>query len=130
MSAELVRPIVEGWEQGDFRPRAELVADDLVVTGFTGSGDDVARGAEEIGRYLREFFSEWRDYRIKVERLVEMDDRRVLLEGRQYGVGRTSGISIDESLFVVLVVDDGRVRGMHWHPQRDGALEAAETFSG
>ena len=75
MSAELVRPIVQGWERGDFRPHTELVADDLVLTGFTGSGDD-------------------------------------------------------ETLFVVLVVDDGRVRGMHWHPQRDGALEAPERFSG
>ena len=49
----------------------------------------------------------------------------MLPEGRQYGVGRTSGIPIDETLFVVFRVEGGQVTAMHWHPRRDGALGAA-----
>ena len=36
---QIVRPLIEGWEQGDFRgSRWDVVSDDLVVTGLTGDG--------------------------------------------------------------------------------------------
>lgn len=126
---DLVAPLIAGWERGDFRPRPELLADDLVLTGFTASGNDVARGPGEIEAYLREFFAEWRDYRISVERLTELDDNQILIEGRQHGIGRSSGMVIDETLFVIVTARDGRVSGIHWHARRDGAFAAAARFS-
>src|SRR3712207_4175571 len=116
---EIVQPLVDGWERGDFRPHPSLLALDLVLTGFTVAGEDRAEGAQAISEYLRQFFSEWRDYRISVGRITRLDDRHVLIEGRQHGVGRGSEIEIDETLFVVLAIADGLVRGIHWHARRE-----------
>ena len=121
----VVKPLVESWEKGDFRPHAELLAPNLVLTGFTATGDDRAQGEREIEAYLRQFFAEWSDYRIRADRVVALDDEHLLIEGRQFGVGRASGLKIDETLFVVIAARDGLVHGIHWHAYRDGALHAA-----
>ena len=122
---EIVRPLVEGWERGDFRPRRGVTTDDLVLTGFTSEGGARVQGADEIGTYLREFFEQWADYRIDVASISELGDSHLLLEGNQYGTGRGSGMEIAERLFVVFALRDGQVSELHWHPHREGALEAA-----
>ena len=57
--------------------------------------------------------------------MTTLDDEHVLIEGRQFGVGRASGLRIDETLFIVVAIRDDLVRGIHWHPHREGALHAA-----
>ena len=121
----VVQPLVDGWERGDFRSPPELLAPDLVVTGFTATGDDRAEGAEQIRAYLQQFFAEWRDYRIDAHRVVPLDDAHVLIEGRQWGIGRSSGLEIDETLFVIVAVKDELVTRIHWHAHREGAFRAA-----
>ena len=121
----VVQPLVDGWERGDFRTPPELLAPNLVLTGFTATGDDRAEGAEQIRAYLRQFFAEWREYRIDAHRVVPLDDTHVLIEGRQRGIGRASGLEIDETLFVIVAVEDGLVSSMHWHSHREGAFRAA-----
>jgi ketosteroid isomerase-like protein len=120
-----IRPLIDGWEQGDFAPRPGLLAADLVLTGFTGAGVDRAQGADEIAAYLRDFFSQWRDYRMSTRRVGRLDDEHVLIEGRQHGEGRVSGMHIDETLFVIIQVRDGKVAEIHWHARRDVAFAAA-----
>ena len=120
-----VQPLIDGWEAGDFKPRAELFAPSLVLTGFTPTGDDRVQGAAAIARYLHEFFADWSEYRITAERVSELDDQHVFIEGRQHGIGRTSGIEIDETVFIVVRVEDGLVTAVHWHAYRDGALRNA-----
>ena len=121
-----VQPLIDRWERGDFRAPPEVLAPDLVLTGFTGSGDDDrAEGADQIAAYLKQFLAEWQDYRIDAHRVSALDDEHVLIEGRQRGVGRASGMEIDETLFVIVIVKDGLVSGIHWHAHRDGAFRDA-----
>jgi ketosteroid isomerase-like protein len=120
-----VQPLIDRWERGDFRAPSDLLSPDLVLTGFTATGDDRAEGAEQIAAYLRQFFAEWRDYRIDAQQVTALDGQHVLIEGRQRGIGRASGLEIDETLFVLVAVQDGLVRGIHWHAYRDGAFRAA-----
>ena len=127
---EVIRPLVEGWERGDFRSRPGVTTDDLVLTGFTGDGRTRVQGGNEIGRYLRTFFEQFADYRIDVASISELDDSHLLLEGNQYGTGRGSGMEIAERLFVVFALRDGQVSELHWHPRREGALEAAGLDKG
>ncbi len=121
----IVQPLIDRWERGDFSPPPDLLSPDLVLTGFTGAGEDRAEGPEQIAAYLRQFFAEWRDYRMDAHRVTPLDDQHVLIEGRQLGIGRASGLEIDETLFVVIAVADGLVTGIHWHAYRDGAFSAA-----
>lgn len=122
---ERLRGTLAEWERGNFAAGGEVLAPDVVMSAFIPDGTVVSRGYAEIGSFLREFFAQWRDYRIEVERLVSIDDATVLAEGRQYGTGRTSGLEIAEGQFIVFRFEDGRVSEMYWHPERDGALAAA-----
>jgi hypothetical protein len=83
-----------------------------------------------MARYLREFFAQWRHYRIEVESLTPLDDSTVLLEGRQYGIGKRSGAETVDSLNVVFKFDQVRVVAMYWHPDRAEALKAAGFSDG
>lgn len=122
---EVIRPLVQAWERGDFRPLPGVTTEDLVLTGFTGEGPARLQGADQIASYLRSFFEQFSDYRIDVAAISELDDTHLLLEGNQYGRGRGSGMDIAERLFVVFTLRDDQVSELHWHPRRDGALEAA-----
>ena len=62
---------------------------------------------------------------IEVEQLTDLDDANVLMEGRQYGLGRRSGIRIADRLHIVFHFTDDRVTRMYWHPDREEALKAA-----
>ena len=122
---QAVRPLVEGWEQGDFSPRPGVTTDDLVVTGITGDGHERWQGAEEVGAYLRRIFTQFSDYRIDVAAISELGSSHVLLEGHQYATGRSSDVPIADTLFIVFAVRDGKVSECHWHARREGALDAA-----
>lgn len=45
--------------------------------------------------------------------------------GRQLGIGRSSGVEVTQSLYIVFRFADERLTEMHWHMSREGALEAA-----
>ena len=103
----------------------ESFAPDLLLTGYDSDGTHRARGPEEITDYLRGFFEQFRDYRVEAHGLEQLDGETVLMEGRQFGTGRLSGLEIDETLYIVFRFSSGRLAEMHWHLAREGALEAA-----
>jgi ketosteroid isomerase-like protein len=122
---QLLAPILERWGRGDFSGWDERFAPDLLLTGFDADGQHRARGPEEISDFLRRFFRQFRDYRIEVGRLRQVSEDVVLMEGRQLGTGRLSGVEVRDTLYIVFRFDSGRLTEMHWHPSREGALEAA-----
>ena len=123
---EIIRPLVQGWEQGDFTPKDGVTTDDLVMTGFTPDGVERAQGAKEIAAYLRSrIFSEFSRYWIDVADITSIDDSHLLLSGNQYAVGKASGVEMAETVFIVFALRDGKVSEVHWHQRREGALESA-----
>ena len=123
--AERLRPVLAEWERGNFEAGWDLLSPSIVLSAFVPDGTVVCHGAQEISRYLAEFFAQWRDYRIKVETVSPLDDSTVVVEGRQIGVGKGSGIEINESLTIVFRFAGDQLAAMHWHPQREEALKAA-----
>ena len=121
-----LRPVLAEWERGDFTAGTDIISPDVVLSAFNAPERTVVcHGWEEIRRYLREFLTTWRSYRIEVDRLTPLDDLAVLLEGRQRGVGKGSGVETVDSLYIVFQFDRDQIVAMHWHVDRDGALEAA-----
>lgn len=123
---ERLSPLLRKWARGDFTGWDEVFSSDLLLTAFNAAGPGQARGPEEIGNYLRGFFQQFSDYRIEVGHLEQLTNQTLLMEGRQFGTGRLSGLEIDETLYIVFRFDFGQLTEMHWHPKREGALEAAE----
>ena len=124
-ASELLAPVLERWERGDFWVWDECFAPDLLVTGFDADGSHQGRGPEEITSYLSRFFRQFRNYRIEVGQLDQLSEEIVLMEGRQLGTGRLSGVDIGETLYIVFRFASGRLTEMHWHPKREGAFAAA-----
>jgi len=122
---ERLRPTLAEWERGNFAAGMEVLSPDVTLTALVPDGTVVARGLEEIGQFLREFFTQWSNYRIEVHELKALDDSKVLMEGRQVGIGNASGIEITDSLNIVFEFEEDRVVAMYWHPAREAALEAA-----
>ena len=122
---ETLRPVYVEWAKGNFAAGSDLLAPDLVHTGFVPEGRVTTRGQEEFGRWLREFFSQWEGYRVEADEFVELDDDTVLVAGRQYARGKGSGVDVEESVFNVWVFRGEEVVGLHFDPDRKRALEAA-----
>jgi ketosteroid isomerase-like protein len=124
-ASEILAPILARWAHGDFSGWDECFAPDLLLTAFDPDGAHQARGPEEIGTYLRSFFRQFRDYRIEVEQLEQLSDDTLLMQGRQLGTGRLSGLEIEDDIYIVFRFTAGQLTETHWHPRREGALEAA-----
>jgi ketosteroid isomerase-like protein len=122
---QLLAPILERWERGDFSGWDERFAPDLVLSGFNADGVFWGRGPEEISKNLRQFFRQFRDYRIEPGEFDRIADDVLLMEGRQFATGRLSGVEVSETLYIAFRFDGDRLTEMHWHPSREGALEAA-----
>jgi ketosteroid isomerase-like protein len=120
-----LRPIYEQWARGEFGAGAQLLAPDLVHTGFVPEGRVTTHGEEEFGRWVREFLSQWEGYRVLADEFMQVDDDTVLVSGRQYATGRHSGVEVEESVFNVWVFRGEKVVGLHFDPDRERALEAA-----
>lgn len=120
-----LRPIYEQWARGEFAAGAQLLAPDLVHTGFVPEGRVTTHGVEEFGRWVREFLSQWEGYRVLADEFMQVDDDTVLVSGRQYATGRHSGVEVEESVFNVWVFRGEQVVGLHVDPDRERALEAA-----
>ncbi len=121
-----LRAVLGEWERGNFAAGAEILSPSVVLSSFVPGGPVVSHGWAAVGRHLRDdVFKQWASYRIEVERLTAVGDSHVLMEGRQYGLGRQSRIEVEDRLHIVFRFSGDVVTEMYWHPDRDEALKAA-----
>lgn len=91
---ELVRSIYADWERGDFsssawaHPQIEHIDADGPLAGEAG---ELAR----VGHGLREFLSEWENFRLVADGYRELDEESVLALDHRAGRGRTSGLELE-----------------------------------
>lgn len=90
---DLVRSIYADWERGDFsysgwaHPEIEHTDVEGPLAGATGE-------LAHIGQGVREFLSEWADFRLLADRLQALDAERVLAFDHRAGRSRTSGLEL------------------------------------
>ena len=102
------------WEGGNFAAGTNMRGPEVELSTFIRGGKVLCHGTDEIDRYLGEFFAQWRDYHITVERLQPLDEATVVLEGHQHGVGKGSGAKTTDALTIVFKLDRERITVMHW----------------
>jgi hypothetical protein len=92
-SSDLVRPIIEAWERGDFSDASwadaeiEFVVDDVLSR-------KVSSGVASLGEGWLTFLSSWEEYRVEADEFRERDRDRVIVLVRHGGRGRRSGVEI------------------------------------
>ena len=126
-NVDIVRGMYAEWEQGNMRAGVELFEEDILFTSFMPDSDEsiVARGAEEIEGFLREFLAQWRDYRLSGVEFLDVGDGKVLVKGRQSATGRQSGVAVEDDTHSILTFRDGRVTELRFERDWQKALEAA-----
>jgi hypothetical protein len=93
-NVDLVLSIYADWERGDFsssawaHPQIEHTDADGPLAGEAG---ELAR----VGHGLREFLSEWENFRLVADGYRELDEERVLALDHRAGRGRASGLELE-----------------------------------
>jgi ketosteroid isomerase-like protein len=125
-NVEVVRAMYERRERGDMDV-SEFVHPDIV---FIRIGSDLLgdegewHGLEAMKAASVEYLNVWDDYRFDVERLMDLDDRVLVLE-TQTARGKRSGATISREVATLLTFRDGRIVRWEYYWDRAEALEAA-----
>jgi ketosteroid isomerase-like protein len=123
-NVELVRSIYVDWSRGDFsssdwaHPEIEF---EIVEAADSGR----AKGRAEMAELWRSFLSAWRGLRAEAEEIRELDEGRVLVLARNSGIGRTSGLELEDALTRganIFQIRDGKVTKLEIYSDRDRAL--------
>jgi len=122
---ERLRPVYAEWAKGNLGAATELLAPDLVYSGYSPDGIVRTEGLEEFGRFVQAFLADWDDYRVEVGEFVQLEDDVVLVLGRHYGSGKRSGVAVDDPVFNVWVFRGEQVVRLHFYADRESALRAA-----
>ena len=88
-------------------------------------GGGVHRGRDEIRRFFNELLPIGDDWRVEVDAIEVVGAERVLMRGRSLLTGKASRMPMEDPLFQLFEVEDGRVRRVQTFRSRDDALRAA-----
>jgi ketosteroid isomerase-like protein len=130
-NVEIMRRVFEefqaGIERGDLADRLEeTVADDSeFITAVPLEGRSVWRGREGFAEFMRAWTENFEDWSIRLERLIDAGDDRVVGLTHQSATGKASGAPVELNLGTVAELKDGRVVRMRNYLTYAEALEAA-----
>jgi ketosteroid isomerase-like protein len=124
-NVELVKQAIEAFNATEVEGFVALATDDFEWSpSMVAIEGQVFRGSEGIRAYCASLDDVWSEFRILPDSFRDSGDT-VLMLGSLRGRGRSSGVTVDESLGMVFDVRDGkiaRIRGFLDHAE---ALRAA-----
>jgi ketosteroid isomerase-like protein len=86
--------------------------------------EGVIHGAEALLDYLQRWFEVWEDYRFEVEDYIDAGGNVVVVCFRHTGRGEGSGIQVEQRLFHVCTLDEGKLLRVDEYDNKGQALEA------
>ena len=125
-NVELVRDSFAAWERGDLEwldrhtdPEVEIAQPPNLP------GTSTYTGKEGLREALRDWPSQWEDFRIALVETTALDQGRVLAMTRQVGRGKGSGVEVEADFAFVFTVRQGKLVRWQMFTSREEALEAA-----
>jgi ketosteroid isomerase-like protein len=121
---DVVRSIYAEWKRGDFSS-SDWAHADIEYTDTGGPLAGKTGALNRVGQGLREFLSEWEDFRLVADSYRELDDERVLVLDHRAGRSRASGLNLEAIRTDgarVFYVRDGTVRRLVVYFNREQAL--------
>jgi ketosteroid isomerase-like protein len=125
-NVEIVREVLEAWQQGDEEKRARLMDPQVEMHGTVGGLEEgrIAHGLSQIDEtFEKEDLEAWDVRRLEAEEFIDAGDDVVVLL-HEYRRGRGSGVELEAETAVVVGVSGGRVVRMQGYMDRDAALKA------
>jgi|ERR671910_1437495 ketosteroid isomerase-like protein len=123
---DIVRRIYSMWQRGNFAD-AHFFHPEVVFESVMPDSSErvVAHGPDGVETFMREFLSQWRDYRVSGRDFRQVGATTVLVEGHQSGTGRRSGVAVESPMFSVWTFRNGKVIRLIMEFDRPTALKAA-----
>lgn len=124
---EVVRRIYAEWERGNFTAALSAMDDEVTFETFMPDSKELVmvHGLARLGAFMREWFHQFRDYRVTGEEFRAVGTDHVFVGGRQAGTGRRSGVEVDSPAFALWTFRGGKVVRLLAHYDRAATLEAA-----
>jgi ketosteroid isomerase-like protein len=125
-NVEIIRAMYEHWARGDFP--ASFMDPDVVHSRVGAQTPDMEgewRGVEAFSQAFGEYLQALSDLRIEAEKIIDLDDDRVLVLSRHTAEGKLSGVPIDHELGDLFTLRAGKVVRYVSYWNRAEALEAA-----
>jgi ketosteroid isomerase-like protein len=125
-NAELVRELLRRMSEGGFAAVADLIDDHFTMD--SPHGVEARQAHDKAG--LEEWFAKMEEVwegglRFEPEEIIALDDEQVLAAVRTGGRGGGTGIELDQMIFHLSRVRDGRIVRLTTHFTREEALAAA-----
>jgi ketosteroid isomerase-like protein len=106
---QVMRRHYEALNERDFETARACYAADTVWDDRDIRPDGaIHRGREAMATETGRWFGTWKEYRFEVESMLEVEDR-VLIVGRERGIGKTSGVEINQLVGLVITFRDGLI---------------------
>jgi ketosteroid isomerase-like protein len=121
-AADLVRSICSSWERGDFSS-ASWADPEIEYVLVDGPSPGRWTGLAAMGEVFCGVLNAYAEYRVAAEEFRELDDERVLVLHRYGGIGKTSGLEIEQMAAKgadLFHVSDGKVTRLvlYWELDR------------
>jgi uncharacterized protein len=123
-NVKLVRRILDGWAQGDFRVGRDLLTPDFEWHQFPEAVEPGTRRGAEVRGALRKLFEVYEDVRVDAREFIDAGDK-VVVVGRSTATARGSVLRLDNPIAFVWTVRDGKLVRNEVFTNRRDALEAA-----
>jgi ketosteroid isomerase-like protein len=125
-NAELVRESLRRMSEGGFAAVADLLDDDFTMDSPHGVEARQAHDKAGLEVWFAKMEEVWEGgLRFEPEETIALDDEQVLAAVRTGGRGRGTGIELDQMIYHLSRVRDGRIVRTTTHFTKEEALEAA-----
>ena len=126
-NVEILRRLYASWERGDMRTpdvwdvNVEVSWIGTETPGIAGE----YRGVDELSAAMSRYLDALADLRIKAERIVDLDEDRVLVLALHTARGKTSGLGYELEIGDLFTLRDGKIVRYVSYWDRAEALGAA-----
>jgi ketosteroid isomerase-like protein len=117
---EIVQRAFEAFGRGDIDGVVELCDPDIVVRDPERTGTTF-RGLDGLRQFFAEWMENWEEYRSEPVDITE-GEGEILVRAHRTGKGKLSGIEINQDLFIVFRLRDGKFTEYRLYTERRGAL--------
>jgi ketosteroid isomerase-like protein len=119
-NVEAARRCIEAYRRGDYEEALEYLAPDVV---WEVGQELPARGPAEVREVWRRWDAEWEELETIADEIIDAGDY-LIVAVRYRGRGRVSGVEVNDLLFEVHTLRDGRCTRKVEFPTRAEAFEA------
>ena len=126
-NVEVVKGIYAEWEKGNFQAALPVLDREITFEVWMPDSNEIVvrHGLEDLDDFMRDWFGQWKEYRVTGDEFRAVGTDHVFVGGRQSGTGRTSGAEVESPGFAVWTFRAGKVVRLLAHYDRNSALEAA-----